>query len=126
MIQVGTYLNVVDNSGAKKACCIKVLSGFRSRYAYTGDTILVSIKSLRLKRRTSIRAKKGKIFKALIIRTKKEVKSIFIDRAQFLENAVLLLNKQNKLLATRIFGVVPKFLRYTKFSRLIAVAAGVI
>jgi large subunit ribosomal protein L14 len=126
MIQVGTYLNVVDNSGAKKACCIKVLSGFRCRYAYTGDTILVSIKSLRSKRRTSIRAKKGKIFKALIIRTKKEIKSLFVDKVQFLENAILLLNKQNKLLATRIFGVVPKFLRYTKFSRIISVAAGVL
>lgn len=126
MIQVGTYLNVIDNSGAKKACCIKIFSGFKRKYAYTGDSILVSIKSLRSKRKITIRAKKGKIFKALIVRTRKKLKNIFIDKIQFLENAILLLNKQNKLLGTRIFGVVPKFLRYTKFSRIIAVASGIV
>jgi len=74
MIQVGTYLNVQDNSGARSVLCIKVLKGYRSRYAFIGDLILVSIKKLRTKRRLLSKVKKGEILKALIIRTKKILK----------------------------------------------------
>ena len=126
MIQNGTYISVVDNSGAKTALCIKVLSGFRRRYANIGDTIMVSIKSLRGKRRLVSKTKKGEIYKAVVIRTK-STKSFFSgDSLHFFENSVILLNKQNKLLGTRIFGAVPRLFRYTKFLKIASLAAGLV
>jgi large subunit ribosomal protein L14 len=127
MIQSGTYLNVVDNSGAKKACCLKVLKGFQRRYAIPGDTIVVSIKSLRSKRRSTSRAKKGQIFKALVVRTKVRIKKSFSGESlNFFENSIVLLNNQNKLIGTRIFGTLPKFFRYTKFLKLTFLASGLV
>ena len=64
MIQSGTYLNVVDNSGAKDICCIKVLPGYKRKYASVGDIIVVSVKSLRSKRRSTSKVKKGDVLKA--------------------------------------------------------------
>ena len=61
MIQNGTYLNVIDNSGAKNVCCIKVSSGYRNRYATIGDVIVVSVKNLRTKRRATSKVKKGEV-----------------------------------------------------------------
>ena len=127
MIQVGTYLNVVDNSGAKKACCLKVLKGYQRRYAFPGDIIVVSIKSLRSKRRSTSKAKKGQIFKALVVRTKARIKKSFSGESlNFFENSVVLLNNQNKLIGTRIFGTLPKFFRYTKFLKLTFLALGLV
>ena len=70
MIQSGTYLNVVDNSGAKDVCCIKVSKGYRRRYAAIGDVITVSVKALRSKRKATSKVKKGDVVKALVVRTK--------------------------------------------------------
>jgi large subunit ribosomal protein L14 len=127
MIQSGTYLNVVDNSGAKKACCLKVLKGYQRRYAFPGDVIIVSIKSLRSKRRSTSKAKKGQIFKALVVRTKARIKKSFSGESlNFFENSVVLLNNQNKLIGTRIFGTLPKFFRYTKFLKLTFLALGLV
>jgi large subunit ribosomal protein L14 len=70
MIQNGTFLNVIDNSGAKQVYCIKILTGYKKRYAGIGDIIVVSVKSLRLKRRVTSKLKKGDVMKALIVRTK--------------------------------------------------------
>jgi large subunit ribosomal protein L14 len=127
MIQSGTYLNVVDNSGAKKACCLKVLKGYQRRYAFPGDIIVVSIKSLRSKRRSTSKAKKGQIFKALVVRTKARIKKSFSGESlNFFENSVVLLNNQNKLIGTRIFGTLPKFFRYTKFLKLTFLALGLV
>ena len=127
MIQKGTYLNVQDNSGARLVQCIKISKGYKSRYSYIGDLILVSIKKLRTKRRLLSKVKKGQICKALIIRTKTKFKLLNNGNFQsFTENSVVLLNKQNKLIGTRIFGLVPKKLRYTKFFRLISLSSGVI
>lgn len=126
MIQNGTYLNVQDNSGARLVQCIKISKGYKSRYSSIGDLILVSIKKLRTKRRLLSKVKKGEIFKALIIRTKTKFKTLNNGNFQsFTENSVVLLNKQNKLIGTRIFGFVPKKLRYTKFFRLISLSSGV-
>jgi large subunit ribosomal protein L14 len=74
MIQNGTYLNVIDNSGAKNVCCIKVSPGYRNRYASIGDVITVSVKNLRTKRRATSKVKKGEVLKALVVRTKAPVK----------------------------------------------------
>ena len=126
MVQNGTYVNVVDNSGAKTALCIKVLSGFRRRYGNIGDTIMVSIKSLRVKRRSVSKTKKGEIYKAVIIRTK-SIKTFFSgDNIRFFENSIVLLNKQNKFLGTRIFGSVPRFFRYTKFLKIASLSSGLV
>jgi large subunit ribosomal protein L14 len=126
MIQNHTYLNIIDNSGAKNVSCIKVINGYKRRYAKIGDLIMVSIKNLRLKRRSSSKVKKGELFKALIIRTKIKTDSFFGDHFLFLENAAILLNKQNKLVGTRIFGSVPKNFRRTKFLKICFLSLGLI
>ena len=126
MIQSGTFLNVVDNSGAKTVACIKILSGYRSRYASVGQVILVSIKSLRSKRRASSKIKKGEIYNALIVRTLAPMKSFQGDSFKFFTNSVVLLSKQNKFLGTRVFGIVPKSLRYTKFLKVLSLSPGCI
>lgn len=126
MIQKGTYLKVIDNSGAKKACCIHVSGGYRKRYGKVGDVIVVSIKSLRAKRRDASRIKKGDVAKALIVKTKVYRPSYSHECVSFFENSVVLLNNQNKLLGTRIFGPVQKTFRYTRHLRILSLASGII
>jgi large subunit ribosomal protein L14 len=126
MIQTGTFLNVLDNSGAKSVFCIKVLSGYKRRYAKLGDKIIVSIKRLRLKRRLTSKVKKGEIYTALIIKTKIKKLYPYGDSLSLFENGVLLLNKQNKLIGTRIFGALPKIFRYTKYLKFSFLASGLI
>ena len=126
MIQNQTYLNVIDNSGAKEFLCIKVLYGYKRRYAQVGDIIIGSIKSLRSKRRLTSKVKKGEIYRALIIREKKGIYVPFGDTYTFFENSILLLNKQNKMIGTRIFGGIPKKFRQTKFLKICSLATGLI
>jgi len=126
MIQKGTYLNVADNSGAKKVCCIHVSGGYRKRYAKEGDVVIVSVKSLRSKRREVSKIKKGDILKALIVKTKLYRPSYSDEAVSFFENSVVLLNNQNKLLGTRVFGPIRKSFRYTKFLKVLSLASGVI
>jgi large subunit ribosomal protein L14 len=126
MIQKGSFLNVIDNSGAKNVCCIQVMRGYRKRYASVGDVIIVSIKNLRLKRKKLARVKKGEVSRALVIRTKVLKKSYAHDSLSFFENGVVLLSRQNKLLGTRIFGAVPQKFRSSKFLRVISLASGFI
>jgi len=97
MIQKGTYFKVVDNSGAKKACCIHVSGGYRKRYGKTGDVVVVSIKSLRAKRREVSKIKKGDVLKALIVKTKVFRPSYSQESVSFFENSVVLLNNQKKI-----------------------------
>ena len=125
MIQVGTVLNVIDNCGAKKAYCIRILENSKKRYAKTGDLVLVVIKTLRKKRRSSSKVKKGEIFTALVVRTKKKVSFSFSDDFSFLENSIILLNKQHKFIGTRIFGPIPKSFRSTKYMRIFSLSSGV-
>ncbi len=119
MIQKGTYINVADNSGAKTASCIRVYTAKKLK-ATLGDTVLVSIKSLRSSKKSTIKVKKGELYKALIIRVRNFSRLNIINpiSLKFFENSIVLLNKNNKLIGTRIFGIVPKFLRYTKFTRI--------
>ena len=72
MVQKGTFLKVVDNSGAKSVCCVRIISNQKYRYAYTGDILLVSVKKLRSKRRVASKVKKGQRLRALVVRTKKK------------------------------------------------------
>lgn len=124
MIQKGSYLKIIDNSGAKNAMCIRILSNSNKRYATIGDVLLVSIKNLRTKRRFSSKVKKGTISRALILRSKITKFYFFGDNLKFYENSAVLLNKQNKLIGTRIFGLLPNSLRYTRFMKLLSVCAG--
>jgi large subunit ribosomal protein L14 len=126
MIQNGTYLNVIDNSGAKVVCCIKVKGGYKKRYARIGDILVVSIKNLRRKRKTTSKVKKGEVVKALVVRTKLGLKDYSNKYIKFFENSVILLNNNNRPIGTRIFGVLPKFFRYTKHLKIASLSAGLI
>ncbi len=100
--------------------------GYRKRYGKTGDVVIVSVKSLRSKRREVSKIKKGDILKALIVKTKVYKPSYSNEVVSFFENSVVLLNNQNKLLGTRVFGPIQKTFRYTKFLRILSLASGVI
>ena len=103
-----------------------MVSGYRSRYAFIGNIIVISIKSLRSKRRSSSKTKKGEIYKAVIVRTKTNQKNVLGDNINFFENSVVLLNKQYKFIGTRVFGSVPKSLRYTKYLKLASLSSGLV
>jgi len=125
MIQINTNLNVIDNSGAKVAYCIGLGFGFKKKFASTGDIIVVSVKNLRNKRRLSSKVLKGDILHALIVRTKfVKFNKISGDSFSFKENAVVLLTRQNKFLFTRIFGIIPKYFRYSKYLRILSMSSG--
>ena len=126
MIQKESYLSIIDNSGAKNVSCLKIYSGNESRYAYIGDVVLVSVKNLRAKRRSSAKVKKGELAKALVIRTKTPLNFFNGDSLSFFENSAVLLNKNNKLLGTRIFGVIPKFFRRTRFLKICSLSLGLV
>lgn len=126
MIQVGTILNVIDNSGAKKVRCIKVPFGYKRRYASIGDLITVSVYSIRKKRKLTSKTKKGEVHKALIVRTILGLSSPSGEKHSFLDNSVVLVGKQNRLIGTRILGPLPIYFRYTRFLRILSIASGII
>lgn len=126
MIQIGSYLNVVDNSGAKKVACIRINASCKKRYAFLGEDIIISVKSLRSKRRVFSKVKKGDVLKALIIRTKKDNKNFLSNSFSFLQNSVVLFSRQNKLIGTRVFGGISKKFRFTKYMRLISLSSGIL
>jgi large subunit ribosomal protein L14 len=126
MIQSGSYLKVIDNSGAKDICCIKVSKGYRRRYALIGDIITVSIKNLRKRNRNTSKVKKGDVVKALVVRIKSKTLSKTNEYFHFHENNAVLLTKQNKLIGTRIFGVIPKKIKQTRFLRITSLCAGLV
>jgi len=107
MIQQETRLNVADNSGAKEVLCIRVLGGTRRRYASVGDKIVVSVKSAL----PSGEVKKGTVSKAVVVRTKKEIRRSDGSYIRFDDNAVVLLNNLDEIRGTRIFGPVARELR---------------
>lgn len=126
MIQKGTYLNIVDNSGAKLAYCIHNITNPTCRYAYLGDIILVSIKKLRVKRRYASKIKKGALAYGLIVRTKIFRNSYFGDRLKFYENSIILFFKKTyNLIGTRIFGLLPKTFRFTQYLRILSICTGI-
>ena len=124
MIQQQTILKVVDNSGAKTVKCIKVLGGFKRKFAKLGDIIVISIKELRNKSRINSKVFKGEIYKAIILRTKSKTVKKDGSINFFNENVVSLINKQGKLISTRILGPIPKKLRAVKFFKLLSISSG--
>jgi large subunit ribosomal protein L14 len=126
MIQQQTILKVTDNSGAKTVKCIKVLNGFKRRFAILGDTIIVSIQKLRNKARLTSKVRKGEVHKAIIIRTKKKTAKKDGSLIFFQSNAVSLINKQGKPIASRIIGPLPKILKKKKKIKLGTLSSGFI
>ncbi|WP_456406790.1 50S ribosomal protein L14 [Thiolapillus sp.] len=122
MIQMQTILNVADNSGAKRVQCIKVLGGSHRRYAGVGDIIKVSVKD-------SIprgKVKKGDVYNAVVVRTKKGVRRPDGSVIRFDGNAAVLLNTQLQPIGTRIFGPVTRELRGERFMKIISLAPEVL
>lgn len=122
MVQEETNLVVADNSGAKRVRCIRVLGGSNRRYASVGDLIVVSVKTAL----PNAGVKKGEVSKAVIVRTKKEVKRPDGSYIRFDENAAVLLNAQDEPRGTRIFGPVARELRDKKFMKIISLAPEVL
>lgn len=122
MIQMQTNLNIADNSGAKRVQCIKVLGGSHRRYAGIGDIIKVSIKDAIPRGKV----KKGEVFNALVVRTKKGVRRPDGSVIRFDSNAAILLNGQMQPIGTRIFGPVTRELRSENFMKIISLAPEVL
>jgi len=124
MIQVGSFLKISDNSGGKKALCIKILQN-KKKFCNIGKEILVSIKSVRSQETSKI--KKGGIYKAIIIRTNSKKEFNCFSYINFFENSIIVLNKQNnKPIGTRIFGPLIKNFKYSKYLKLISLSSGII
>jgi large subunit ribosomal protein L14 len=122
MIQMQTSLDIADNSGAKKVMCIKVLGGSHRRYAGIGDIIKVSIKDAIPRGKV----KKGEVYNALVVRTRKGVRRQDGSVIRFDGNAAVILNSQLQPIGTRIFGPVTRELRGEKFMKIISLAPEVL
>ena len=121
MIQQESRLSVADNTGAKEVLCIRVLGGSKKRYASVGDKIVVSVKSAL----PSGEAKKGSVSKAVVVRTKKEIRRADGSYIRFDDNAVVLLTNQDEVRGTRIFGPVARELR-DKYMKIVSLAPEVL
>ena len=121
MIQQESRLRVADNSGAKEVLCIRVLGGSKRRYAGVGDIIVVSIKES-----SPGGVKKGSVSKAVVVRTKKEIRRRDGSYIRFDDNAVVLLNAADEPRGTRIFGPVARELREKEFMRIVSLAPEVL
>ena len=122
MIQMRTMLDAADNSGAKRLMCIKVLGGSKRRYAGVGDVIKVSIKDAIPKGRV----KKGEVYSAVVVRTKKGVRRPDGSLIRFDANAAVLLSNKLEPIGTRIFGPVTRELRNESFMKIISLAPEVL
>lgn len=122
MIQQETRLQVADNSGAKEVLCIRVLGGTAKRYASIGDQIIVTVKNAI----PSGNIKKGTVSKAVVVRTKKEVRRQDGSYIRFDDNAVVLLNASEEMRGTRIFGPVARELREKQFMKIVSLAPEVL
>ncbi|MCI0653176.1 MAG: 50S ribosomal protein L14 [Methylococcaceae bacterium] len=122
MIQMQTSLDVADNSGARKVMCIKVLGGSHRRYAGIGDIIKVSVKDAIPRGRV----KKGEVYNAVVVRTRKGVRRPDGSLLRFDGNAAVILNAQLQPIGTRIFGPVTRELRTERFMKIISLAPEVL
>lgn len=122
MIQQESRLAVADNSGAKEVLCIRVLGGTKRRYASIGDKIVVSVKEAM----PSGNVKKGQVSRAVVVRTKKEVRRADGSYIRFDDNAVVLLNAAEEMRGTRIFGPVARELRERQFMKIVSLAPEVL
>ena len=122
MIQTESRLKVADNSGAKEVLCIKVLGGSKRRYASIGDTIVVSVKHAM----PSGNMKKEAVAKAVVVRTRKEIRRPDGSYIRFDDNAAVMLNEGGEMSGTRIFGPVARELRDREFMKIVSLAPEVL
>lgn len=122
MIQMQSNLSVADNSGARQVMCIKVLGGAKKRYAHVADIIKVSIKDAIPRGKV----KKGEVYNAVVVRTRKGIKRNDGSLVRFDTNAVILLNNQLQPIGTRVFGPVPRELRSERFMKIVSLAPEVL
>jgi len=122
VIQMQTILTAADNSGAKKLMCIKVLGGSKRKYASVGDIIVVSIKEAL----PNSKVKKGDVKRAVIVRTRKELRRADGSYIKFDVNSAVLINEANEPVGTRIFGPVARELRARRFMKIISLAPEVL
>ncbi len=122
MIQMQTYLDVADNTGAKQVQCIKVLGGSKRKYAHIGDVIVCAVK----KALPTSDIKQGDVVKGVIVRTKKAVRRDDGSYVRFDRNAVVVLDNENNPRGTRIFGAVARELRQKQFMKIISLAPEVV
>ncbi|MDL2227979.1 50S ribosomal protein L14 [Bacteroidales bacterium OttesenSCG-928-K03] len=122
MIQQESRLAVADNSGAKEVLCIRVLGGTKRKYASIGDTIVVTVKSAL----PSGTVKKSAVQKAVIVRTKKEIRRPDGSYIRFDDNACVLLNNAGDMVGTRIFGPVARELRDKQYMKIVSLAPEVL
>jgi large subunit ribosomal protein L14 len=122
MIQLRTILDVADNSGAKKIQCIKVLGGSGKKYAAVGDIVVVSVKEVI----PGSNVKKGSVMRAVVVRTKKELRRRDGTYIKFDKNSAVLINNQNEPIGTRVFGPIARELREKEFMKIISLAPEVI
>ncbi|MBM3185585.1 MAG: 50S ribosomal protein L14 [Fluviicola sp.] len=122
MIQTESRLSVADNSGAKEVLCIRVLGGTRRRYASIGDKIVVAVKSAM----PNGAVKKGSVAKAVVVRTKKEVRRADGSYIRFDDNACVILNQAGEMRGTRIFGPVARELRENNYMKIVSLAPEVL
>lgn len=122
MIQQETRLKVADNSGAKEVLCIKVLGGSRARYASVGDTIVITVKDAM----PGGGMKKGTVSKAVVVRTRKEVRRKDGSYIRFDDNAVVILTPNDEPRGTRIFGPVARELRDKQYMKIVSLAPEVL
>lgn len=122
MIQQQTRLKVADNSGAKEIMCIKVLGGSKRRYAHTGDIIVASVKDAS----TTGTIKKKAVVKAVVVRTKEQIRRSDGSTISFDDNAAVIVGDDKEPKATRVFGPVPRELRTKGFTKIISLAPEVL
>ena len=122
MIQAETRLTAADNSGAKVLYCIKVLGGSRRRYAGVGDIIVVSVKEAI----PNAKVKKGDILKAVVVRTKKEIRRPDGSYIRFDDNSAVVINQNREPIGTRRFGLVAREIRAKRFMKIVSLAPEVI
>jgi large subunit ribosomal protein L14 len=122
MIQTESRLSVADNSGAKEVLCIRVLGGTRRRYASVGDKIVVAVKSAM----PNGAVKKGSVAKAVVVRTKKEIRRQDGSYIRFDDNACVILNQGGEMRGTRMFGPVARELRENNYMKIVSVAPEVL
>ncbi|MBW1989780.1 MAG: 50S ribosomal protein L14 [Deltaproteobacteria bacterium] len=122
MIQAESRLSVADNSGAKVVLCIKVLGGSRRRYASVGDIIVVTVKEAL----PNSKVKKGDVMKAVVVRTKKEIRRPDGTYIRFDDNSAVLINQYREPVGTRIFGPVARELRARRFMKIVSLAPEVL
>ena len=122
MIQTTSTLDIADNSGAKKVMCIRVLGGTGRKYASIGDVVVVSVKEAIPK----AKVKKGYVKRAVIVRTRKEVRRPDGSYIRFDANSAVIVDKDNEPVGTRIFGPVARELRAKRFMKIVSLAPEVL